>query len=214
MKKSSIRIIDTLVDKYPVLDLNKQIITTAINDLVFTFKSKNKLLICGNGGSAADSLHIAGELMKSFAISRPLNSEVRNFITGKSIHAKYYFENLQMPLPTIPLIGSSAFETAFSNDSKSDLIFAQQVLAFGLKNDVLMAISTSGNSLNVLYAVDLAKLLGLRTICLTGKSGGKIKDCCDLLINVNVVETYKIQELHLPIYHCICMAVENEIFGI
>jgi D-sedoheptulose 7-phosphate isomerase len=213
MKESSLKIIDSLLHNFPKLSKNIDSIKIAINTLFLTFDSNNKLLVCGNGGSAADSLHIAGELMKSFAITRPLNSKLKKLIIGNTSNAKYYLDNLQMPLATIPLVGSSAFETAFANDSKSDLTFAQQVLAFGLKNDVLLAISTSGNSLNVFYSLELSKLLGLKTICLTGRSGGKIKDYCDTLINVDEIDTYKIQELHLPIYHCICLVLENEIFG-
>jgi D-sedoheptulose 7-phosphate isomerase len=177
-------------------------------------KSHGKYLICGNGGSAADSDHIVGELMKGFVLKRPIEAELKMKLELSFPDEAYYFvENLQMGISAISLMSHSALTSAFSNDRASDLIFAQQVLGYGKKGDVLLAISTSGNSKNVVYAAQIAKAMGLKVVSLTGSEGGKLRKISDVLINVPEVETYKVQEYHLPIYHIICLILENEFFG-
>ena len=153
--------------------------------------------------------------MKGFLSKRLLDETTIGKIRENSRPnaADYLIKNLQMPLSAISLVNQVALGTAFANDQAADLVFAQQILGMGNNGDVFIAISTSGNSKNILYAVDIAKVKGLTTIALTGKSGGALKDMADILINVPEEETYKIQELHLPVYHALCIAVEEEFFG-
>ncbi len=213
MKHSTLKIIDNMVTAYPALNNNRSAVTDAVRFLCETYKNGGKLLICGNGGSASDALHIVGELMKDFCIVRPLGDEIKSKIAAVSENAEYICSNLQVSLPAVALVGSAAIETAFANDRAPDLCFAQQVMGLGNKGDILLGISTSGNSKNVIYALEVAKAKGLKTIALTGKGGGKMATKCDVLIDAPETETYKVQELHLPIYHAICLAVENEFFG-
>lgn len=205
-------IIGDLVVRYPMLERNNTMILQAIDCIVRCYKSGNKILVCGNGGSASDALHIVGELMKSFILPRKLDREIEEKIRSKSKNAEYIIKNTQMAIPAISLVNEISLLTAFANDAAPDLNFAQQVIGYGKPGDILIAISTSGNSNNVVYAAEVANALGLSVISLTGKSGGQLKDISDILINVPESETFKIQELHLPIYHAICMAIENEIF--
>lgn len=213
MKQSTIKIIDNMVNTYPILDENRNAVIDAVEILCESYKKGGKLLICGNGGSASDALHIVGELMKDFCIQRPLGEDMKKKLSSVSENAEYIYSNLQVSLPAIALVGSAAIETAYANDRAPDLCFAQQVMGLGNEGDVLLGISTSGNSKNIIYALDVAKAKGLKTIGLTGKGGGKMADKCHLLIDAKKTETYQIQELHLPIYHAICLAVENEFFG-
>ena len=177
------------------------------------FESGGKLLLCGNGGSAADADHIVGELMKGFLKKRPVPQEFAAKLAEISpAHAEYLTKNLQQPLAAVSLVAGVALPTAFANDQAGDLVFAQQVYGIGRTGDVLLAISTSGNSANVIYAVELAKALGITTVALTGKSGGRLKAIADITIAVPDDETYRIQELHLPVYHALCIAAEAEFF--
>ena len=152
--------------------------------------------------------------MKGFILPRPVNSD---FITRAEKlfpnDADYFKANLQCALPAMSLVGETALTTAFANDKAADLSFAQQLFGIGRRGDILLAISTSGNSANVIYAAEVAKIIGVETIALTGKSGGKLKNIADITICAPSDETYKIQEFHLPIYHAICIAAENEFFG-
>lgn len=204
-----------------IIDLNKRYtllrglpIEKAVLEIIECYKQNNKLLVCGNGGSAADSLHIVGELMKGFILPRKLDQnkqeKIRSLFPETS---KYFIDNLQETLPAISLVGEIALSTAYANDQAPDLAFAQQVLGYGKKGDILLAISTSGNSSNVIYAAQMAKVQGMKVISLTGSSGGKLKEISDVLLNAPSNETYIIQEYHLPIYHAICAAVENEFFS-
>lgn len=213
MKQKTLKIIDSMVARYPELEPQKRAVVSATELLCKCYENGGKLLICGNGGSASDALHIVGELMKDFCIERPLGDEIKNKIAAVSENAEYICSNLQVSLPAVALVGSAAIETAFANDRAPDLCFAQQVMGLGNKGDILLGISTSGNSKNIIYALDVAKAKGLKTIALTGKGGGKMATKCDVLIDAPETETYKVQELHLPIYHAICLAVENEFFG-
>lgn len=212
MKESTQQIINNLIKRYPQLVLCQ--IKEAVEEIITCYSHNNKLLVCGNGGSAADSLHIVGELMKGFLLPRRLDKnkqeEIRTLFPGI---AQYLIDNLQKTLPAISLVGETALITAYVNDKTSDLIFAQQILGLGNSGDILIAISTSGNSKNIIYAAQMAKVQGMKVISLTGNKGGKLKEISDILINVPSEETYIIQEYHLPLYHAICAAVENEMFS-
>jgi len=214
MKNSSINILKDLIIRYPELEQNYNNILDSINIIADCYKNGGKVLVCGNGGSAADSEHIVGELMKGFLLPRKL--EVKDQEKIKEIFpedAEYLIDNLQQALPTISLVSQTALQTAFANDNAPDLSFAQQVLGYGNKNDVLISISTSGNSKNVLYASQIAKCKEMKVVSLTGSKGGILKDLSNVLINVPSDETFIIQEYHLPVYHAICACLENEFFG-
>lgn len=215
IKSSSMRYIEELVTRYPVLDKIKRNIVDALNMLIkmYTSPGNGKLLICGNGGSAADSLHIVGELMKSFKIHRPLPEEFRRNL-GKYEHGVELSQQLQMPLPALSLVCEAGLNTAFGNDVNPVYEFAQQVLGYGRKGDILFCISTSGNSENVVCAAEVALAKGIGVIALTGSNGGQLKKLADVSIAVPETETFKVQELHLPVYHALCLAVENEMFQV
>lgn len=206
--------IDTLIDRYPKLIVCKDDIIKAYDILETAFSNERKLLVCGNGGSASDSEHIVGELMKEFKLKRKVYANQAEAM--KNIDPEMgatLAENLQGALPAICLTGHSALTTAFMNDANADIIFAQQVNGYGKKNDVFLGISTSGNSKNVCYAAITAKAKGLKVIGLTGAKDSKISKLGDCCIRVPETETYKIQELHLPVYHCLCMMLEDKFFG-
>ena len=213
MKKTTEAYLVELLDRYPALKSVESEIYGAALSLIHLYQHKGKLLVCGNGGSAADSLHIVGELMKSFQQCRPIPLALRNKLE-KYEDGYELVNHLQMPLRAIALVCESGLNTAFANDVNPDYVFAQQVLGYGDKGDILMAISTSGNSRNVVYAAEIAKAMGLTFIALTGQGGGKLKKLADICISVPETETFKVQELHLPVYHALCLAVENEIFKV
>ena len=214
MKNSTAKKIDELLERYPALEVCREILNAATEKICASFKSGGKLMTCGNGGSAADAQHIVGELMKGFVLPREIDSDfIRRAEKFFPDDVNYFRENLQGALPAISLVGETALNTAFANDKAPDLAFAQQVFGLGKRGDVLLAISTSGNSDNVVYAVEVAKILGVTTISLTGRRGGKLKHISDVTICAPSDETFKIQELHLPIYHALCIAAENEFFG-
>ena len=214
LKKSTNLLIENLIIRFPKLTNCKQEIENSILEIVNCYKNKGKLLICGNGGSASDSLHIVGELMKSFILPRKLENKYIDKIKNTfPQEAGYFINNLQSSLPAIALVSEISLITAYSNDNNSELVFAQQVLGYGNEGDILIAISTSGNSKNVIYASQISKIKGMKVISLTGKFGGKLKNISDININVEEKETYIIQEYHLPIYHTLCLGVEKEMFG-
>ena len=213
MKSKSINIIDELIERYPVLVKNKKSIITAVETIITAYENDKKILVCGNGGSAADSLHIVGELMKAFVAKRKISDDWKTKFANVE-HAEYIIDNLQMPLTAISLVSEVGLTTAYANDVAPDMNFAQQVFGQGREGDVLIAISTSGNSSNVIYAAEVAKAMGITVVSLTGNTGGNLKDISDVLINVPEEETFKIQELHLPVYHAMCLAVEKYYFGI
>ncbi len=188
-----------LMERYPQLKSVAMEIDSAIDRLAECYQNGGKLLLCGNGGSASDCSHIVGELMKGFLKSRPTGS------------TDAVISRLQVGLPAISLTDQTALFTAFCNDVDPDLVFAQQVYALGKPGDILLGISTSGNSSNVLYAMHTAKVCGMTTISLTGAGGGKLKSQSDICIAVPE-KGYLAQEAHLPIYHCICAAVEDALF--
>ena len=206
--------IDTLIDRNSKLIVCRESIQQAYDILKEAYSKGGKLLVCGNGGSAADSEHIVGELMKEFKLKREVYKDQADAM--KSIDSELgtiLAKHLQGALPAISLTGHSSLTTAFMNDSKPELIFAQQVNGYGKDGDVLFGISTSGNSKNVLYAAVAAKAKGLKVIGLTGKKESRLSTLADICIQVPETETYKIQELHLPVYHCLCMMLEEHFFG-
>ena len=180
----------------------------ALNCLIDCYRGDGKLLLCGNGGSSADSAHIAGELLKGFLKKRPLSPELRRRI-GEEWALK-----LQAGLPAIDLTAHGALISAVANDLDAANVFAQQVIAYGRAGDVLIGISTSGNSENVLRACITARALGMKVIALTGRQGGKLREQCDILLNVDETETYKVQEKHLQLYHRLCADVEATFFEV
>ena len=207
------QILDRTIERHPLLDISKKSIIQAFDLLNTCFVNKNKLLICGNGGSSSDSDHIVGELMKSFFYDRTLSDEDKLKLEETSPKiGKYLSENLQPALRSLSLSAHNALNTAIANDIDSNLIFAQQVIGYGDQGDVLLGISTSGHSENIINAIITAKAMGLKTIGLTGKKGGKLKQICDVTICANAEQTPDIQELHLPIYHTLCAMLEFEFF--
>ena len=220
MKESTYAAVDTLITRYPALAACAADVRAAVEALVDSYRAGGKLIVCGNGGSASDAEHIVGELMKGFLLPRHLGEDLLEKLheTCDVIDPRmvdYFMQNLQGALPAISLPSQLAICTAFSNDQAPDLTFAQQVLGLGKPEDILLGITTSGNSKNVLYAFRMAKALGLKTIALTGASGGKCVTggYADITIKAPADETYMIQEYHLPIYHTLCIAVEEEFFG-
>lgn len=212
--KDNMKYIDELVQRYPALDVCREDIYNAYLIMVESYKNNGKLLVAGNGGSASDSEHIVGELMKSFVLARKLDKDyAEKLIEVDAEMGAELADKLQGALPAIALDGHIALSTAYLNDVDPLLGFAQQVNGYGREGDVFLGITTSGNSKNILYANTVAKAKGLKTIALTGKDGGKIKDMVDVSIVVPEEETYKIQEYHLPIYHCLCLMLENEFFS-
>jgi D-sedoheptulose 7-phosphate isomerase len=212
--KTEREFLDELVVRHPRVKNLIPAIEAAIDAMYQSYLNGGTMLFCGNGGSAADSEHIVGELMKGFVLPRPITSDLKHKLEDLfPSDSEYLSKYLQRGMPAISLVSQTALSTAFSNDNAPDLVFAQQVLGYGKKGDIFFGITTSGNSKNVVYAAEVAKALGLTVIGLTGESGGKMKDISDILINVPEKETFKVQELHLPIYHIICLCLENRIFG-
>lgn len=206
--------IDTLTERHPKLTVCREQIQNAYDMLKQAYSEGRKLLVCGNGGSASDSEHIVGELMKEFKLKREIyknQAEAMKLIDPElgAILAKH----LQGALPAIALTGHSSLTTAFMNDSNPELIFAQQVNGYGKPGDIFLGISTSGNSRNVLFAAVAAKAKGLKVIGLTGQKPCKLAQLADVCIQVPETDTYKIQEMHLPVYHCLCMMLEEHFFA-
>jgi D-sedoheptulose 7-phosphate isomerase len=205
--------LEELIERYPVLSSVKEEIKKSYELLEACYENGGKLLIAGNGGSCADAEHIVGELMKGFVKRRSVSDEFKEAL--KAIDPELgsaLGQKLQGGLPAIALTGHPGLSTAFLNDVDGEMIFAQQTYGYGKKGDVLLGISTSGNSKNVMYAMTAAKALGMKTIGLTGKDGGQLKNAADVTIVVPETETFKIQELHLPVYHALCLMLEERFF--
>ncbi len=203
-----------LTRRYPPLEVCGDTVRKAIETIIRSYEAGGKVLICGNGGSASDAEHIAGELMKGFLSKRKLREEAKErFIKADPELGKVLAEKLQTPLEAIALTGQVSLSTAFANDVDPALVYAQQVFGYGKQGDVLVAISTSGNAGNVLYAAVAARTLGLSVVSLTGQGGGKLAAYADCAVRVPETETFKVQELHLPAYHAICQAVEEYFFA-
>ncbi len=214
MKKTVKNELEGLIGRYPQLDACKKDIEKAYLLLQKAYDSNHKLLIAGNGGSAADSEHIAGELMKRFKVTRPVSRELADKLMQiDPERGERLVKNLEMPLRAVPLTSHIAITTAYMNDADATGVFAQQMLGFGDEGDVFLAISTSGNSENIISACVVAKALGIKIIGLTGANESKLSKVADICIRVPETETYKIQELHLPVYHALCLMLESNYFG-
>lgn len=193
-----------LIKRYPELKICSQDIEKALNLIIETYKGGGKILVCGNGGSASDSEHIVGELMKGFIKKRP----VQNDKIPEEIR-----KSLQGALPAISLPSQTALLTAYINDVEPEMAYAQLVYGYAETKDLVVGLSTSGNSKNVVNAIKLANSLGVRTLSLTGKTGGFLSEISDVTIKVPATETYKVQEYHLPVYHYLCSETEKYFFG-
>lgn len=206
--------VDLLVDRFPCLKVCVDDIEKAFLILEDCYKRDRKLLIAGNGGSAADSEHIAGELMKRFKRPRPVTDEFAKKLKAiDSVRGDKLAQNLERSLMAIPLVAHEALSTAYINDVDGLGVFAQQLMGFGRCGDVFLGISTSGNSKNVMNATVVARALGIKVIGLTGADGGELAKVADVVIKVPQTETYMIQEFHLPVYHCLCLMLEERFFG-
>lgn len=214
MKENTRKIITELVERYPALVSAEADILKALEEIIKVYQNGGKILVCGNGGSAADSLHIVGELVKSFRRKRPINAEIRKRLEVEFPEdAERFVQCLEGAMPAISLVSEVSLITAFSNDKEAVFAYAQQVYGQGVENDVLIGISTSGNAENVVLASKMARVKGMKVIAMTGEGGGKLKNLSDVCICAPSKETYIIQEYHLPIYHALCAAVEIELFG-
>ncbi len=198
--------IDKIVSETPTLLPCRDVMEKIAQKIAEMHRAGGKLLLCGNGGSASDCEHISGELLKGFLSKRPLREDELSGLDGE-IRAK-----LQRGIGAVPLTSLSALSTAFANDVEPSLIFAQSAFALGRKNDILLGLSTSGNSKNVVAALKVAKAMGIFTVAMTGESGGEMQKIADLTLAVPETETYKVQQLHLPAYHAICAEVERLLF--
>lgn len=213
MNEQVMKHVDVLIDRYPELILQKENIIKSYYILEECYSNGGKLLVAGNGGSAADAEHIVGELMKGFEKTRQLSDEYKKKL--KKINdemGSVLATNLQGGLPAIALDGHCALTTAYMNDCEPDLCFAQQVNGYGDEKDVFLGISTSGNSKNILYAVIVAKAKGMKVVGLTGNQDSKLSKIADVTIRSTQTKTYMIQEHHLPIYHCLCLMLEDRFF--
>ncbi len=209
-----IRHIDLLINRYPVLENIKENIIEAYMIMEKCYLNGGKLLISGNGGSAADAEHITGELMKRFKILRPVSSEyAEKLIAVDAERGSVLAKNLECSLMAIPLVAHEALTTAYINDVDGLGVFTQQLFGYGREGDVFLGISTSGNSKNVMNATVVARASGIKVIGLTGAKGGELAEVADVAVKVPATETYMIQELHLPIYHCWCLMLEDKFFG-
>ncbi len=206
--------VDVLMARYPKLEEIKQDIIGAYLLFEECYKNGGKLLVAGNGGSAADSEHIMGELMKRFRLPRPVSDEyAKRLREVDGERGDILAKTLECPLTAISLVAHEALSTAFSNDVGGNGGFAQQMLGFGKEGDVFLGISTSGNSKNIMDATVVARASGIKVVGLTGQGGGELSKVSDVAVRVPETETYRIQELHLPIYHCWCLMLEERFYG-
>jgi len=213
MSNNLLKEFDTLFSNYPQLDDCQGDIISAFELIKECYLSNGLIMTCGNGGSASDAGHIVGELMKGFKLKRPLTAEQEKKLTGFfPEEGKYLSSHLQQAIPAITLTDQTSLSSAFANDVAQDMVFAQQVFGYGKPGDVLIGFSTSGNSPNVVNACKVAKAFGMKTIAMTGDAGGELLKICDITIRVPAHETYRIQEYHLPVYHCICAMLEDYFF--
>ena len=206
---------EELFERYPELLACEADIDRALALMIETYENGGKILVCGNGGSCSDAQHIVGELMKGFLLKRPMSAEQKKAFENAlgAEEADAFASRLQRGLPAIALDGQSALMTAYLNDADPDYVYAQEVFGYGKKEDLLIGISTSGNSKNVVLAMKAAKALGIRGIALTGAKESKLSALATATVRVPSTETFKIQELHLPVYHYLCAAIEEKFFG-
>ena len=205
--------IEQLISTYPELESCAPDIESAFQMLSTCYRNGGKVLTCGNGGSAADAEHIVGELMKGYLLKRPVPEEMRaKLISTSPQNGDYLASHLQGGLPAISLVSQTSLLSAVANDTAADMVYAQQVYAYGYEGDALIGISTSGNARNVIQAMQVARALSLQTIGLTGPTGGALKPLCEVCICVPGGNTPAIQERHLPIFHVLCAMLEEEFF--
>ena len=206
---------EELFQRYPALRVCEAEIDRALSLMTEVYENGGKLLICGNGGSCSDAQHIVGELMKGFLLKRPMTEAQKKAFADAlgEEEAENFASRLQRGLPAISLDAQGALFTAYANDADADYVYAQAVFGYGKPEDLLIGISTSGNSKNVVLAMKAAKALGLRGISLTGAKESKLSALSDVTVRVPDTETFKIQELHLPVYHYLCAAIEEKFFG-
>ena len=212
MKESTRMILTELIERYPALGSVATDIETAFLTLKNCYEQGGRVYLCGNGGSTADCEHIVGELMKCFKKKRPVDKAFAAALKEQGGLGEDLATYLEGGLPAISLCGHSPLTFAYLNDTNPMLTFAQQLSVMGQAGDILVALSTSGNSKNCVYAAIVAKAKGIKTLFLGGGNGGKLKDMADVSIVVPEKETFKVQELHLPIYHCLCAMLEEEFF--
>jgi D-sedoheptulose 7-phosphate isomerase len=207
-------VLDHLSSKHRELQECIPDIHKAFTLLKESYENGGKALLCGNGGSASDCEHIVGELMKGFFLKRPVDTAFKQRLYQEFPDQGEYLSNhLQGALPAISLVSHSALMSAFANDVAADMVFAQQVFGYGNEKDVLIGLSTSGNSRNVIHALQVARAKGMKTIGFTGKGGGAMASLCDVSIAVPYESTPEIQELHIPVYHALCLMLEKEFFA-
>ena len=205
--------LDLLFSHYPDLKGCRDRIVAAFRLLSNCYSQRGLIMVCGNGGSAADAEHIVGELMKGFKMKRPLKPEQRRLI--QSMHTsdgEFLTDHLQQAIPAISLVSQTSIATAFINDVNADMVFAQLVFGYGKPGDVLIGLSTTGNSKNVVNACKVAKASGIHTIAFTGEKESQLSEICDVTIRVPAQEVYRVQELHQPVYHTLCAMLEREAF--
>lgn len=212
MKETTKKIYEELFERYPVLEGIKTNVLNIFEIVNETYQNGGTLYCAGNGGSSSDSEHIVGELLKSFKKERGVDENIASSLLNYGEDGAYLLSKLEGSLPAVSLISQTGIITAFANDKSWDTAVAQQLYGLGKYGDCLLVLSTSGNSKNCVYAVLLAKAKGIRTVAFTGEGGGRLKEICDECICVPERETYKVQELHLPIYHCFCAMLEEEFF--
>lgn len=206
--------LELLGERYPVLAPMKEQIAAFFDVIRESYENGGKLIIGGNGGSCSDAEHIVGELMKGFKMLRPLDADMQEKLCavdpqlGADLAAK-----LQGGLPAVALSSHPALSSAFLNDVNGDMMYAQQLNSLGKPGDVFMAITTSGTAMNLRYAAVVAKAKGMKVLALTGKTGGAFNELADINLVMPCNETYQIQELHLPVYHCLCLLLEDHFFG-
>ena len=212
MKKSTMNILEELLTKYPALQSCNESIEKAFMLLKACYEKGGRVFVCGNGGSSSDSEHIVGELLKCFKKRRSICEDFANLLGEFGADGEYLKEKLEGALPAFSLNSQTGIMTAFANDKSWDATFAQQLYGLGQAGDCLLTLSTSGNSKNCVYAALVAKAKDMTSIALTGEGGGRLKGVCECTIAVPEKETYKVQELHLPVYHCLCAMLEEEFF--
>jgi len=213
MKKNIKKILYELFVRFPKLKILENSIQIAYEEIIVAYRKKATLFICGNGGSAADADHMVGELIKGFLKKRELKENFKKILKDNSTeNGEYLGKNLQQGLAAISLNSHPGLSSAVINDQGGDLVFAQQLLALGKEGDILFAISTSGNSRNVILACEIAIAKKIKIISLTGRDGGILKEKSDISIIAPAMETFLIQEYHLPIYHCLCAMIEEELY--
>lgn len=213
MKDRTKNIFQHFLVRHPQLEGIGHDIFNSMESIISCYHKGGKVVVCGNGGSASDSEHIVGELMKGFRLKRPVDSIIRERLHKEfPKDGNFIADHIQIPIPAISLVSQTALMTAYCNDIEPAMVFAQQAYGYCRDKDVLIAISTSGNSKNVMYAAMVAKVLGTKVIGFTGQDGGELAKVADIIIRVPESETFAVQELHLPVYHAICSMVESEIF--